>query len=64
MSNSIDLGDANPVAISWTWKPEATDGRTELVGVKVVEQVCDCANAGRTKLTLAKTALTGFMVGC
>jgi hypothetical protein len=45
------------------WKPEATDGCTELVGVKVVEQVCDCANAGKKKLII-KTALTGFMVGC
>lgn len=44
---------ASPVAISWARYPEATDGCTEFVGVRVVEQLDDWEMTGRAKVARA-----------
>lgn len=48
-SNSMDRGEANPVAISCARKPDAIDGTTEFAGVSVVEQLEDCEAASKMK---------------
>lgn len=58
LSNLIDLGDDKPVAMSCALYPEAIDGCTAFAGVKVDEQLDDCAHVRRKKVAVASSVLT------